>query len=238
MPRRLAALLLLLALLMPTLLAPAAARADTILSLSQDGAVTVDPDELDATLVATATTTSAKTAQARVNEAMTAALAAAKQASAQQTEPFGIATGDYSVWPQTSGQKGAPDQWQASQTLLVHGTDGPALLALVGALQQKGLVLRGLDWRMSDALETRTRAEALRRAVTALRAHADEMAGLLALRFVEFRTVSLNGNNPMPAAGYAVPAPPRAAAAPPPVAEKQPSTVTVTIQAEAVLTAK
>jgi uncharacterized protein YggE len=143
-----------------------------------------------------------------------------------------VSTGGYNVWHQTTPR----DQWQASQTLELRSHDQAALLGLVGTLQSKGLAVGDLSWRLSDELARKTRAEALRKAITGLRGRAEEAAGLLGLHFVEFKEVRLDQSNPPPRPmmrmmAAAAPAP----HAPPPVAEADKIDVTATVQAEAVL---
>jgi predicted secreted protein len=156
---------------------------DTRLSLSETATVTIAPDELQAVLHAEATAPTASEAQRAVNAAMADALARAKQAPG-----IVAATGGYGVYRDTSSK---PERWQASQTLALHSADGAALLTLVGALQQKGLAVDDLHWQLSDDATRKAQAEAMRRAIAALRAHVDEAAGLLGLSFVRFVSVQL-----------------------------------------------
>jgi predicted secreted protein len=202
---------------------------DTTLTLSETATVMAPPDELAATLRAEATAPTAAEAQRAVNAAMADALARARAVA-------GIAagTGGYAVFRDPSSK---PEHWQASQTLALHGTDGAALLTLVGALQQKGLAVGDLHWQLSDEAARKANAEAMRRAIGALRARVDEAAGLLGLRFVRFQTVRLDTPPPLrPVMRMMAVAAPAAATPPTAVAEDVP--VSATVGADAVLAPK
>jgi predicted secreted protein len=192
--------------------------------------VMVPPDELSAVLRAEATSPNAADAQRQVNAAMADALARAKQTAGVTAD-----TGGYSVFRDTSVK---PERWQAAQTLALHSGDGAALLTLIGALQQKGLAVEDLHWRLSEETERRAQAEAMRRAIGALRTRVDEAAGLLGLSFLRFTTVHLESphQNHPPMRMMALAAP--AAAAPPPSATSEDIPVSATVDVEAALAPK
>lgn len=199
-----------------------AAPAQTLLRLSETATVSAHPDEIDATLRAEATGASAQEVQAAVNAAASDALSQAHQAKGVQ-----VGTGFYRVWHQSQPR----DQWQASQSIELRSHDGAALLSLVGALQNKGLAVDQLGWRLSDELARKSRAEATRQAVLSLRGRAEEVAGLLGLRFAGFKEVRLDPERPMPGPRMLM-----AAAAPSgPSAEESDIAVNATIEADVVL---
>lgn len=210
------------------------AQADTILDLSDTAHVSAKPDEITASLRAEATAATPKAAQSAVNDAMASALRTAHAA-----QGVTISTGQYSVWsiepppvhPRTAPS--GPPQWHASQTLDLTGKDGAAMLALVGTLQGQDLAVQALSWHLSPELERATQEAALHQAVSGLRARAEQMAGLLGLRFASFRTVRLTPEPPRPMPMMMM----RAAAAPmsAPSAEQGPIEVSATVTAEAVL---
>jgi predicted secreted protein len=182
------------------------------------------PDELVATLRAEATAATAAAAQQAVNSAMAAALARARQVT-----DVTASTEGYTAWQATQ-----PQRWQASQTLTLRSHDGPALLTLVGELQQKGLAIGELSWQLSHEASRAARDQAMRDALSALRGRADAAAGLLGLRFESFQRVSIAMPQPVPIMPRAMMA--MAAAAPtPPSAQAEDIPVSATVDADAVL---
>jgi uncharacterized protein len=207
----------------------APALAETILHLSETATVMVAPDEIAATLSAQATSASASDAQARVNAAMSDALA-----QAHKVEALTVSTGGYGVW--RTNQPDHADHWQVSQTLNLSGHDGPALLTLVGALQQHGLVVNNLGWRLSRGAERQAHQGATKQALSALRGRVDEAAALLDLRFDQFKEVRLDAATPQPMfRAMAAPMATGASAAAPPSVAPEDVPVSATADADAVL---
>ena len=207
------------------------ADAETLLRLSQQAQVMVRPDTLGASLRIEADAAAASAAQAQVNQQTARALELAKQA------PHVVATtGSYNVWHATQ----PADRWHAVQSVELRGTDGPAMLALVGQLQGQGMAVQQLAWRLSPEASRKALSEATATALKALRARADEAAGILGLRFLEFREVRLDGNPPPPRIlpMMAMAAAPMAKPAPPPVAQSEDITIEATVGADAVLVPK
>jgi uncharacterized protein YggE len=214
-------------LLLPLLALPAAAQtggappggAETVLRLSETGTAERVPDELAISLRAEARNASAPAAQEAVNRAMSAALERARSAPAVQA-----GTGRASAWRQERS-----GEWQVSQILNLRSTDAAALLALVGQLQQAGLVISDTSWRLTERPRREAREEATREALALLRARAELVARELGMRVLAIREISLDGtehSRPMPRAAMAAP---MAAAAPaPPVAQADEVTVSVT----------
>ena len=205
------------------------ALADTRLSLAETGTVQVAPDDLRAVLRAEAEAPTRQAAQAEVNRATEAALVAIRAASG-----IAASTTGYGVWQETRPDKSpGPAQWHAQQSLVLHGGDGDAVLALVGHLQAQGLATEALGWGMSPEREKAAHDDALRQAILALRARAEMAASLLGLHVGSFATVSLD-----PRADAPVPLMARAAAmgAPAPQAVREDISVSVTVTAEALLT--
>jgi len=209
----------------PAIAAPAAA--DTVLSLSATASVSVPPDELTASLRATAEASGAERAQAEVNRAMATALAAARAVPGVQATTAGYAT-----WQRPPGSPGG-GAWQASQSLVLKAHDGPALLGLLGRLQAQGLAVDQLGWELSATAQQTARDQATDAALGRLRGRATAAARVLGLRFGSFRTVRLG---PPPEIG---PRPMFAslarAAGPPPSAVAENVAVSATVSAEVVL---
>ncbi len=175
------------------LLAAASAHAETMLRLIETAVVVAHPDELDATLRVETVAASPAEAQRRVNTTMAEALAMANAAA--KLTWITISTGGYFV-----GRVGPTpqDRWQANQSLELASHDSAALQKLVGELQQKGLVVGQLDWRLSDNATRAARMEATKKAIAALRGRAEEAAALLDLRFGGFKEVRLDSPRPAP----------------------------------------
>lgn len=214
--------------------APAVARADTLLRLSETATVVAHPDELAASLRVEVTSPNAADAQRRVNAGMADALATAKAVAGVT-----VSSGGYFVW-RVGAPQDRPERWQANQSLSLTSHDGAALLKLVGDLQQKGLLVGQLGWHLSDAAEHTAQAEATRKAIAALRGRADDAAALLGLRFGSFKEVRLDGTRPQPIPLQRVMAVPMsaAAAAAPPSAEPADITVSATAEADVELLPK
>jgi predicted secreted protein len=218
--------LMTLALAMSLAAAARPAAAETRLRLSEQARVQVRPDTLAATLRIEAESATASDAQSRVNAQTAKAIALARQA-----DKVVATTGAYNVWRATQPSP----RWHAVQTVELRGGDGPAMLALVGTLQDQGMTVQQLGWRLSREAARKAQSEATKDALRALRARAEEAAGILGLRFVEFREVRLDGNPPSPR-----PVPQMAMAlgrggAAPPVAETEDIAVEASIGADAVL---
>lgn len=206
----------------------AGARADTILHLSVPGEVEVQPDEIVATLRAEADGATAAAAQATVNTMMGAALA-----RAHATAGITATTENYFVSQNGPTRPNGPRVWHAAQSVQLTGHDGSAMLNLVGTLQQAGLALDGLVWRISPTRAETARAEATDRAIKALRSRAAHDAGLLDLRLISFDRVAIEDIRPGPRPVQFRAAVMNAAPAPPPSAESEPITVSVTVEADA-----
>ena len=206
---------------------PAAAAAATVLSLSATASVSVPPDELSASLRATAEAPGAERAQAEVNRAMATALAAARAVAGVQATTAGYAT-----WQRPPGSPGG-GAWQASQSLVLKAHDGPALLHLLGSLQAQGLAVDQLGWELSAAAQQKARDRATDAALGRLCGRATAAAQVLGLRFGSFRTVRLGpppeiGPRPMFASAMR-------AGGPPPSAVAEDVAVSATVSAEVVL---
>jgi predicted secreted protein len=229
--------LLALICLAPTCLTPVAAAAQpdparTTLLLSETVELAVRQDELYAELAVEVRAASAAAAQAAVNRAMAAALDRARATPGVTT-----ATGSYSVWRAQGSGIPAAQAWRAGQTVQLTAQDAAPLLELVGTLQDQGLAVRQLGFRVSRELHRRTREAATEEAVRAITGRAQRMADLLGLAFDRFASVDLDGGRERPQPFMAMAASPARASADsaPPVAEPAEVRVAATISAQAVL---
>lgn len=205
------------------------ARAETLLHLAETATVMAEPDELAAAIRAEATSASAADAQARVNALVQEALTRSRAVAGVT-----VSTGGYGVWRTGLTPQERSERWQAVQTVNLSGHDGTMLLKLVGELQQRGLAVTSLGWRLSRAAGKRAQEEATRRAIAGLRGRVEEAAHLLELRFDTFRSVRLDEASPHPAMLRAATTM-SMAAAPPPNATPEDVAVTATVEADAVL---
>jgi predicted secreted protein len=169
------------------------AWAETLLHLGETATVMAAPDEIAATLRAEATSVSASEAQSRVNATMQDALAAARQITG-----IAVSTGGYSVWHIAPTLTDHAEHWQVSQSLNLTGHDGPALLTLVGALQQRGLAVGILGWRLSREARRTAHQAATDQALLALRTRTENAAAQLGMRFDQFKDIRLDSAGPPP----------------------------------------
>lgn len=200
--------------------------ATTILHLSATGSVQVSPDELVADLVAQATSPAAANAQRRVNEMMAAGMKAARGVAGVEARAIG-----YSVSPNDDKRP----TWTAQQTLELRGTDGPALLDLVGVVQQQGMATASLDWQLSPALRRKAHDDATTAALKELQERAASAAATLGLHVRFMRDVRLDEPDIVPRPPFRVMAMARAVSAPPPQATAVPEDVTAQASADVVL---
>lgn len=210
------AFLLLAALLLPL---SAAAQSETRLRVSETGSVTVPPDEVVATLRIEARAARAAEAQASVNTAMAAALAAARAVAGVR-----VATGHYSA--RNNHEK---LEVVAQQSLNLRGPE--ALVALVGQLQADGLLLDQITWQLSATAARQGRDEATRAAIRAVQERGAAIARDLGLRVSGMRDLfveSAPDAQPMMMAA-------RAANAPAPSVTAEDITVTARVTADLLL---
>jgi uncharacterized protein YggE len=210
------------------------ARAQTELNLAATGQKLVAPDEMTASLQVQAASARAATAQADVNGAMQKALALAKGVSGVTAT-----TGSYSVFEDSSDST-KPPVFRAGQSLqlVIPAPDGvppDRFTALVGQLQQDGLLLNGLDGDLSSNGQETAEQSAIADAIRQIQAQAAMIAGDLRKNVGEIKTLNVNVN--MPEAVMRAPrAMMMAAAMPPPQAAPDKVTVQANVSATIELT--
>jgi predicted secreted protein len=208
------------------------ASAQTVLNLSANGSDSVAPDRIIAALDAQFSSTDAAQAQADVNRAMAQALGAAKAVNG-----VSATTGSYSVYQTTPPDGAQKTVYQASQNLQL-GMDAPqgvppaAFTALVGQLQQKGLLLDSLNGDLSPRAQQAAQASAITDAIRQIQAQAQAVAKTLNDQVGKIQTLNVNVNLPGPIM-RAAPMLMMAAAAPPQAA---PAKVTVQANVSAAIT--
>jgi uncharacterized protein len=212
------------------------ARAQTELNLAATGQKLVAPDEMTASLQVQAASPRAAAAQGEVNGAMSKALALAKAVSGVTAT-----TGSYSVF-EDSSDSAKPPVFRASQSLQLvipapGGVPPDGFTALVGQLQQDGLLLNGLDGDLSGNGQESAERSAIADAIGQIQAQAAMIAGDLRKNVGEIKTLNVNVN--MPEAVMRAPrAMMMAAAMPPPQAAPDKVTVQANVSATIELTSQ
>jgi uncharacterized protein YggE len=210
------------------------ARAQTELNLAATGQKLVAPDEMTASLQVQAASARAAMAQADVNGAMQKALALAKGVSGVTAT-----TGSYSVF-EDSSDNAKPPVFRAGQSLqlVIPAPDGvppDRFTALVGQLQQDGLLLNSLDGDLSGSGQESAEQSAIADAIRQIQAQAAMIAGELRKKVGEMKTLNVNVNMPEPVM-RAPRAMMMAAAMPPPQAAPDKVTVQANVSATIELT--
>lgn len=201
---------------------------DTILHVGQSAARQVRQDRLTVELRADVSGPDASRVQATVNRRMAAALERARQVPSVRVETRG-----YSV--QQERPSGGAVRWRGIETLALIGSDTADVLKLTRALQQGGLVMSRLAYDVAPdtmkAAEDDLTAAALQR----LKERVDRIAkdmGLVLRNFRDLRVGNVSGNvPPRPLFTSAM----ARETAPPPAAEPGETTLTVTVDADVVL---
>ncbi|HEX7391079.1 MAG TPA: SIMPL domain-containing protein [Acidiphilium sp.] len=207
--------------------APASSDAQaTTLDLAVTGSASHMPDAMLARLSATATTPTAAAAQRAVNTAMAEALQ-----EAGKIKGLTATTDEYSVNPDNAKRT----EWRAQQGLTLKFDAAPnaeaakPVLALIGRLQAKGLLLEGLSGTLSPRTEQATRDAAIGDAVSRLRSEAAATAKALGEQPGRITHLRLNVASPI--RPYMRAPMMMAAAAPAPVAQPGPVSEQVNLSA-------
>ena len=159
------------AALLPTLLLASAALAHdepaerNQVSFQVEASREVANDRVRATVGVTEEGTEPAELAQRVNQTMTWALGVAKAAVGVRAE-----SGAYHTSPVY--ERSQIRRWRASQDLILHSHDVPAVVQLIGTLQGR-LLLRSLDFRVSDERRRAVEAELIQEALAAFRERAD-----------------------------------------------------------------
>ncbi len=211
------------------------AQAQTMLNLSACGSTMVDPDEIIASLDVQTSSVNAAAAQADVNRAMKRALQAVKAVPGVTAT-----TGSYNVY-QSTDDSTKDSTYQASQNLqlVILATNGvapDAFTALVGDLQQDGLLLNVLAGDLSSKGQAAAQQEAIDDAIRQIQAQAAVVAATLGERVGKIQTINVNANNPTPALRAAPMMMMATSSAPPPQAAPGQLTVQANVSATIELT--
>lgn len=217
------------------LIAPAAAQAPpgtsdaTVLYLTETAERAVARDRLRVELAAEISDPDAAKVQAEINRRMTAALTRVKS-----VPDLVVETNGYTVYQEHSDK--APPRWHGSQSISLVAKDFARLLALVGTLQQDGLVITGLAPELSREARQSVEDELTDGALARLQQRASRIAASLGTKVDRFRDVRIgNAATPQPIIRAMQVIGGASQSAPPPVAEPGEAAVSVTVQADIVL---
>ncbi|WP_158744109.1 SIMPL domain-containing protein [Acidisphaera sp. L21] len=200
------------------------APAPMLLHLSATGTVQVTPDQLVADMLALNTARSPAAAQRLVNSMIATGMSTSTAVAGVEARAVG-----YSVGPLDDKRTG----WTAQQTLELRSSEGPALLDLVGKLQQQGLAAGSLDWEVSPALRRKAHEQATTEALKSLQARAASAAEALGLHLDHIQDVRLDSTSVPPRAFPAMAMARMAAPAPQATASQE--DVTASVSADYVL---
>jgi predicted secreted protein len=230
--RRLLCSALALPLALPLLFSqPAAAQDNKVtLMLGESAERAVTQDRLKALLRVEAGGGDPRAVQAQVNQKMTQTLERVRAVAAVKAETQG-----YYVYEDKSLKRG--QRWWGSQGISLTSTDGGALLALVGQLQENGVLVSNLAYELAPETRRRIERELVPEAIQRVKETAETVARSLALPTVQIVKVRLGDSSPplVPRAFGAVAMAAERAAVPPPVAEPGETIVSVRIEAEVAL---
>lgn len=222
-----------LALVLPLLAAaPAIAQDKVSLQLGETAERMVVQDRIRANLRIELGGSDPRALQGQVNQKMAAALDRAKSVAAVKAETQG-----YFVYEDKTLKRG--QRWWGSQNLTLTSFESGALLALVGQLQEDGLVVSGLGYELAPETRRKIERELVPEAIGRIKEAAAVVARSLDLPKVDIVRVRLGETQsaPMPR-GFAAPmlamAADRAQIAPP-VAEPGETQVVIRIEAEVAL---
>jgi predicted secreted protein len=147
------------------------------------------------TIGATASGSDPSELAARVNRQMSEALALARQARGVK-----VTSGAYNTHPEY-GDGNRIVRWQASQDLVLESGDTGAVAKLIGSLQEKGLLLRGISFSVARETQRKLEDELVAEAIAAFRTRASLVAKSFGKSSYGLVTVSVGGGGfqpPMP----------------------------------------
>jgi predicted secreted protein len=134
-------------------------------ALGASASMAVDNDRMDVVLQAMAEHRSAAAAANEVNGKMSAALAKAKTVAGLTAKTSGYGT-ERVYEPRSVSGPARPTGWRVTQTLVIEATSFAAAAGLAGTLQEDGLQLLSLGFRVSPEarrkVETQLQHEALK----------------------------------------------------------------------------
>lgn len=229
--KKLTILLILLALPAVSALGqtPAALGNTTVLHLTETAQRNVPRDRLRVELAVEVTDSDAAKVQAEINRRMADALARIKS-----VPEITLETNGYNVFQENPGK--TPPRWHGLQSVSLASKDFAKLLALVGTLQQDGLMIGGLTPELSREAQESVEDALTDEALARLRQRADRIAAGLGTKVDVLRDLRIgNAATPSPPVRFMAVAGGVSSSAPGPVAEAGEAVVSVTVQADIAL---
>lgn len=208
----------------------------TMLILSATEQIEVSQDILVASLRFEKEATTSKAVQEVINKKMADALVIVKKMTSLKIE-----TGSYQVYS-VQEEKQPGKKWRGSQTLMITSEASEDVLQATAALQEMGFSMNSLEYQLSPKKYHEVRDSLMEKTITALHDRAKRVAHALDKSQVDLIEVNLADSYPTPVPFYArqarsvimASALPQDAMAPPAAAAGT-STVSLTIQAKAVI---
>jgi predicted secreted protein len=185
------------ALLLGTLAAPAAAQPNAnrsamqettnIVALSTNASVQITQDLLAIQLAATRDGADAQAVQTQLKTLLDAALAATKaQAAPEQME---VRTGNFSMYPRYDN-KGKINGWQGTAELVLEGRDFARISAAAGKVQ--GLTIQNVSFALSRAARMKAEGELEAQAIASFKTKAERIAKQFGFSSFGLREVSVS----------------------------------------------
>ncbi len=214
----------------------------TALNISATESVDVEQDLLIASLRIQSEGKDSKAVQKEINDAMAQAVALAKKSTSLKIE-----TGQYYVSPDyryietpTDTNERVLDKWRGSQTLMIKSENAEDVLNITGQIQDMGFMMNSLDYQLSPKKYDEVRDSLMETTIKALNDRAKRVATALGKTSVDIVEINIDSNNYSPRPVYA-----RAAkvemmsmsadAMPAPTAESGETSVSMTINARAII---
>ena len=176
-----------------------AAEERAAVNLTASASVAVDNDRMDVSFQVMAENKQATVAASEVNAKMAKALAQAKATSGLTAKTIGYSTEQ--VWENnkiTSNAK--PRGWRVTQQLVIEASDFGAAANLATKLQEDGLLLTGINFRVSA--ETRRKVEARLQHEALVEWQARAKAAAISMGYADFRpgrmAIAAGGHFPQP----------------------------------------
>ena len=211
---------------------------DSLLHISATERREVDQDLLIATLRIEVEDKSNKVVQNNINKGMKAALDLANDYKDVKAITRGYNVHQYD---KNAGKRERPRSmvWKGSQSVQLKSKNADELLELAGKIQGTGFLMGGLSYTLSPEVAAQVQDEMLEAALEKLRARAMRAAKALGKKEAELKEINTQGNynpvQPVYHRGARMEAMAMSDSMAPPVASPGETTITMTVNAKALL---